>query len=183
VIAICAIGTAVILNSGDSATTKATVSPVTPRAPVTTSAPRTSPTTQAPPNARPPRLTQLPPETVTTLPPSVSVPPRTPRAAPPPTVLPPSTSVDPRTVVYTVTGAKGMLDLVNIVYTDARGYPQTVFNAALPWTMAVVLNPGVQTQSVIATSFTSKLDCSIVNAQGRTVVASAKGSIMATCTR
>ena len=70
-----------------------------------------------------------------------------------------------------------MLDLVNIVYTDARGYPQTEFNVALPWTKVVVLNPGVQTQSVIATSIYSHLNCSVVNAAGQTVVASANNAM------
>ena len=69
-----------------------------------------------------------------------------------------------------MTGTKQLLDLVNIVYTDARGYPQTEFNVALPWSKVVVLNPGVQTQSVIATSIYSQLNCSIVNAAGQPVV-------------
>jgi hypothetical protein len=182
-IAICAIGTAVIVNSGDSATTKGTVAPPisTPRTAVSTpSAPRTT----IPPSAAPSptRTSPLPPETVTTVPPSL-VPRRTPTAAPPPTALPPSATLNPRTVVYTVTGSKQLVDLVNVVYTDARGYPQTVLNVALPWTKVVILNPGVQTESVIASSFTSQLNCSIGNAEGQTVIASAKASLLATCTR
>ena len=55
-------------------------------------------------------------------------------------------------------GTKQLLDLVNIVYTDAQGFPETEFNVALPWTKVVVLNPGVQTQSVIATSIYSHLE-------------------------
>ena len=65
-----------------------------------------------------------------------------------------------------MTGTKQLLDLVNIVYTDARGYPQTEFNVSLPWSKVIVLNPGVQTQSVIATSIYGRLNCSILNAAG-----------------
>jgi len=86
-------------------------------------------------------------------------------------------------VVYTVTGTKQLFDLVNIVYTDAKGFPHTEFNVALPWTKAVVLNPGVQTQSVIATSIYSQLNCSVVNAAGQPLVTSVKNSSLATCTR
>ena len=91
----------------------------------------------------------------------------TPTAAPPQTGTPPPVALNPRTVVY----------------TDARGYPQTEFNVSLPWTRMVVLNPGVQTQSVIATSIYGRLNCSIVNAEGQTVVASTNNAIMTTCTR
>lgn len=106
----------------------------------------------------------------------------TPTAAPPPTG-PPSAALNPRTVIYTVTGTKQLLDLVNVVYTDARGYPQTEFNVSLPWSKMIVLNPGVQTESVVATSFYGRLNCSIVNAAGQTVLTSASNGIVATCTR
>jgi hypothetical protein len=106
-----------------------------------------------------------------------------PTAAPPATVAPPPAALNPRTVVYTVTGTKQLLDLVNVVYTDARGYPQSEFNVSLPWSKVVVLNPGVQTESVIATSFHGRLNCVIVNAAGQPVVASANNGAMATCTR
>ena len=86
-------------------------------------------------------------------------------------------------MVYSVTGTKELFDLVNIVYTDAKGYPRTEFNVALPWTKVVVLNLGVQTQSVIATSIYSRLNCAVVNAAGQTVAASAKNGSLATCTR
>ena len=108
---------------------------------------------------------------------------RTPTAAPPPTSEPPPVVLNPRTVVYSVTGTKQLLDLVNVVYTDARGYPQTEFNVSLPWSKVIVLNPGVQTESVIATSFYGRLNCSVVNAAGQPVVASANNTAMATCTR
>jgi hypothetical protein len=107
----------------------------------------------------------------------------TPTAAPPATVAPPPIALNPRTVVYSVTGTKQLLDLVNIVYTDAQGYPQTEFNVSLPWTKVVVLNPGVQTESVIATSIYGRLNCAIVNAAGQTVKTSTNNTTVATCTR
>jgi hypothetical protein len=192
VVALGAIATAVIINSGDSASTKATVGAPTPRP--MTSAPA-SPKRTVPPNrsTQPgqPTPTQLPPETFTTVPPTsrmpsaapVPAPTETPTAAPPPMAPPPTAALNPRTVVYSVTGTKQLLDLVNIVYTDARGFPQTEFNVALPWSKMIVLNPGVQTESVIATSLAGRLSCSIVNAEGQTVAASANTAIMATCTR
>ena len=91
--------------------------------------------------------------------------------------------MNPSTVYYSVTGTKQLLDLVNVVYTDARGYPQTEFNVSLPWTKVVVLNPGVTTQSVVATSIVGRLNCAIVNAQGQVEVASANNSTLATCTK
>jgi len=182
VVAVGAIATAVIINSGDSASTKATVgAPVPP--PLTSAG--VAPKTTAPPSASP---TPLPPETVTTVtpPPSASlspVPAQTPTAAPLPTAAPPPVAVNPRTVVYSVTGTKQLLDLVNVVYTDARGYPQTDFNVSLPWSKVVVLNPGVTTESVVATSFYGRLNCAIVNAAGQPVAASANNGVVATCTR
>lgn len=186
VLAVGAVATAVIINSGDSASTKATVGAPAPR--TLTTAPLT-PRTTAPPSASPrPSVTpQLPPETVTTVTtPSASpslAPTQTPTAAPPPAGAPPPVVLNPRTVVYSVTGTKQLLDLVNVVYTDARGYPQTEFNVSLPWSKVIVLNPGVQTESVVATSFYGRLNCSIVNAAGQAVVVSANNGIMATCTR
>lgn len=171
VVALGAIATAVVINSGDSASTKATVGAPTPRTAIaqTTQAPAAS----APKSAKP----QPPPETVSTVAP--------PSAAPSPTAaaLAPAATLDPRTVVYSVTGTKQLLDLVSVVYTDARGYPQTEFNVALPWSKVIVLNPGVQNLSVVATSIYSHLDCSVFNAAGQTVVASANNASIATCTR
>jgi hypothetical protein len=169
VVALGAIATAVVINSGDSASTKATVGAPTPRT-------ATALTTQAPATSAPkPAKPQLPSETVSTVAP--------PSAAPSPTALAPAATLDPRTVVYSVTGTKQLLDLVSIVYTDARGYPQTEFNVALPWSKVIVLNPGVQNLSVVATSIYSHLDCSVFNAAGQTVVASASNASIATCTR
>jgi Mycobacterium membrane protein len=187
VVALGAVATAVIINSGDSASTKAKVGP----APQTlTSAPRTT----SPPSASPSQSPQLPRETVTTVTtpraaPSLpttaptAAPTLAPTAAPPATAAPPPIALNPRTVVYSVTGTKQLLDLVNIVYTDARGYPQTEFNVSLPWSKMIVLNPGVQTQSVIATSLYGRLNCAIVNAEGQAVVASTNNASLATCTR
>jgi hypothetical protein len=183
VVAFGAVATAVVINSGDSASTKATVGVPAPR--TLTSAPRTTNPPSASPSPSPTasRTPQLPPETVTTVTTPSAAPAQTPTAAPPATVGPPPIALNPRTVVYSVTGTKQLLDLVNIVYTDARGYPQTEFNVSLPWSKVIVLNPGVQTQSVVATSIYGRLNCSIVNAAGQTVVASVNNAIMATCTR
>jgi hypothetical protein len=169
VVALGAIATAVVINSGDTASTKATVGAPTPRTAI-------AQTTQAPAASTPkPAKPQPPPETVTTVAP--------PSAAPSPTALPPAATLDPRTVVYSVNGTKQLLDLVSIVYTDARGLPQTEFNVALPWSKMIVLNPGVQNVSVVATSIYSHLDCAVFNAAGQTVVASANNASIATCTR
>ncbi len=182
VVAVGAIATAVIINSGDSASTKATVGPPVPP-PLTSAAPAPKPT--VPPSAS---RNPLPPETVTTVTPPPSaplspVPSQTPTAAPLPTGVPPPVAINPRTVVYSVTGTKQLLDLVNVVYTDARGYPQTEFNVSLPWSKVVVLNPGVTTVSVVATSFYGRLNCAVVNAAGQPVVTSANNGVVATCTR
>ncbi|HUE34749.1 MAG TPA: MmpS family transport accessory protein [Mycobacterium sp.] len=187
-VAIGAVATAVVINSGDSASTKATVGAPVPR--TLTSAPRTT----TPPSASSPstspgasRTPQLPPETVTTVTTPnaapTTAPTRMPTAAPPPIGAPPQIALNPRTVVYSVAGTKQLLDLVTIVYTDARGYPQTEFNVSLPWSKMIVLNPGVQTQSVVATSIYSRLNCSIVNAEGQIVRASTNNTNLATCTR
>lgn len=188
VIAVGAIATAVIINSGDSASTKATVGAPTPRTVVATTPRATAPPKNKPnptPSASP--TPPLPRETVTTVTPTSphpSVgPTRTPSAVPPHTAAPPGAALSPRTVFYRVTGTKQLLDLVNVIYTDARGFPATDFNVSLPWTKMVVLNPGVRTESVVATSLYGRLNCSIVNAQGQPVVASVNNTIIATCTR
>lgn len=177
VVAVGAIATAVIINSGDSASTKATVGAPAPR--TLTSAPPPA-TTTAPPSASAP---QLPPETVTTVtsPPPLASSTQVPTPAP--TAAPPPVTVNPRTVVYSVTGTKQLLDLVNVVYTDARGYQHFEFNVSLPWSKVIVLNPGVATVSVVATSFYGRLNCSVVNAAGQPVAMSVNGGPVATCTR
>jgi hypothetical protein len=131
----------------------------------------------------------LPPETVTT----VTPPPRQPSptaTSTAPTVIPPpaaAPSVPPdvseRTFVYRVTGTKGLFDLVTIVYTDAQGAPQTDFNVSLPWSRTVVLNAGVEIRSVVATSLTSHLNCSIADGVGQPVAISTSSAMIATCSR
>jgi hypothetical protein len=88
-----------------------------------------------------------------------------------------------RTFVYRVTGTKQLLDLVTIVYTDAAGAPQTDFNVSLPWSRTVVLNPGVQIRSVVATSLTGHLNCSITDGAGQPVAVSLSNAMIATCSR
>ena len=184
VAALGAIATAVIINSGDSASTKATLGAPAPH-PVT-SAPATT-KASVPPSAAP-GPSRLPAETFTTVTTPSAAPIAPPAAvaptvAPPLAAAPPTAALNPRTVVYSVNGSKQLLDLVNIVYTDAQGVPQTEFNVSLPWSKMVVLNPGVQTVSVVATSFYGRLNCSVVNAAGQTVIASANNGSLATCTR
>jgi hypothetical protein len=88
-----------------------------------------------------------------------------------------------RTFVYRVTGTKGLLDLVTVVYTDAQGAPQTDFNVSLPWSRTVVLNPGVGTRSVVATSLTGHLNCSIADGVGQLIAISTSSAMIATCSR
>jgi hypothetical protein len=103
---------------------------------------------------------------------------------PPPAAVP---SVPPdvaaRTFVYRVTGTKQLLDLVTVIYTDAQGAPQTDLNVSLPWSRTVVVNPGVQIRSVVATSLTGHLNCSITDGAGQPVAVSTSNAMIATCTR
>ena len=176
VFVLAVIATVVIVNGGDSASTSATVV-VPPSRGVTTS-----------PRLVPP----LPPETVTTVTPPPKKPSPTPTAGPTnaPTMIPPPTavpSVPPdvaaRTFVYRVSGTKGLLDLVTVVYTDAQGAPQTDFNVSLPWSRTVVMNPGGQLRSIVATSLTGHLNCSITDGAGQPVAMSTSNAMIATCTR
>ena len=166
------IATVVIVNGGDSASTSATVVP---------------PSRSASP--RPSLVPVLPPETVTTVtPPSRQPSPTATSTAPteiPPPAAVPSTPPDvaARTFVYRVTGTKGLLDLVTVVYTDAQGAPQTDFNVSLPWSRTVLLNPGVGLRSVVATSLTGHLNCSIADGVGQNVAISTSGAMIATCSR
>ncbi len=91
--------------------------------------------------------------------------------------------LSPRTVTYQVTGTRPLLDLVTIVYTDGQGALQTEFNAALPWSRTVTLDPGVELKSVIATSLTGQLNCAVTDATGATIVAQNTNSMIATCTK
>jgi hypothetical protein len=175
VFVLAVIATVVIVNGGDSASTSATV--VVP--------PSRSVTATPWPSAGP----SLPPETVTT----VTPPPRQPSptaTSTAPTVIPPAAAAPPvppdvseRTFVYRVTGTKGLLDLVTIVYTDARGAPETDFNVSLPWSRTVVMNPGMELRSVVATSLTGHLNCSITDGAGQPIAISTSSAMIATCTR
>jgi hypothetical protein len=174
VFVLAVIATVVIVNGGDSTSTSATV--VTPSRSVP------SPRLSVPP------APSLPRETITTVtpPPKAS----TPRPSASPTEIPPPAavpSVPPdvaaRTFIYRVTGTKQLLDLVTIVYTDAAGAPQTDFNVSLPWSRTVVLNPGVQSRSVVATSLTGHLNCSITDGAGQPIAVSMSNAMIATCTR
>jgi hypothetical protein len=171
--------TVVILNSGDSASTRATVATPPTRTVIATPRPGT-PT--APPSST------LSPETVTTVTPPPRKPGPTPTAGP--TVAPPpeaAPSIPPdvaaRTFVYRVTGTKQLLDLVSVIYTNAQGVPQTDVNVSLPWSRTVVLDPGVQIRSVVATSLTGRLNCSITDGTGQSIALSTNSSMIATCTR
>ena len=168
------IATVVIVNGGDSASTSATV--VVPPSRTMTATPRPSAT--------------LPPETVTTVTPpprrpspSAAAPSTEPSVIPPPAAVPVPPDVAARTFTYRVTGTKGLLDLVTVVYTDAQGGPQTDFNVSLPWSRTVVMNPGTQLRSVVATSLTGHLNCSITDGQGQPVAVSTSSAMIATCTR
>jgi Mycobacterium membrane protein len=178
VLVLAVIATVVIVNGGDSASTSATVVPPTRSV---TASPRLIPPTAA-----------LPPETVTTVTPPPKKPSPTPTAGPTdaPTVIPPpaaAPSVPPdvaaRTFVYRVTGTKALFDLVTVVYTDAQGAPQTDFNVSLPWSRTVVMNQGAQIRSVVATSLTGHLNCSITDGAGQPVAMSTSNAMIATCTR
>ena len=135
------IATVVIVNGGDSASTSATV--VVP--PSRSASPRPSLVPVLPPETSPPshRPRGQPSPTATSTAPTDIPPPAAVPSTPP--------DVAARTFVYRVTGTKGLLDLVTVVYTDAQGAPQTDFNVSLPWSRTVVLNPGVGLRSVVAT--------------------------------
>ncbi|STZ57674.1 MmpS3 protein [Mycolicibacterium tokaiense] len=75
-----------------------------------------------------------------------------------------------------------MIDLVSVIYTDEQGLPRTEVNVALPWSKTLVLNPGVDFESVTATSLTGQLNCAITDAAGTPVVAQNNNSMIATCT-
>jgi hypothetical protein len=170
VFVLAVIASVVIVNGGDSASTSATV--VVP-----------------PSHSTSPRLVPaLPPETVTTMtpthPPSPTATSTAPTPTPSPETVPPvAPDVAARTFVYRVAGTKGLLDLVTVVYTDASGAPQTDFNVSLPWSRTVVLNPGVSVRSVVATSLTGRLNCSIADGVGQNVAISTSSTMIATCSR
>ncbi|MBO0880230.1 MAG: hypothetical protein J2P17_07720 [Mycobacterium sp.] len=183
VFTLAVIATVLIVNGGDSASTTATV---------TTPPTRTVIATPRPSAPAAPPATSLAPETVTTVTPAPRKSTPSPTAGPGdvPAVVPPpeaAPSVPPdvtaRTFLYQVTGTKQLLDVVTVIYTDAHGVPQTDLNVSLPWSRTVVMDPGVQIRSVVATSLTSQLGCSITDGAGQPVATSASNLMIATCTR
>ncbi len=177
VLLVAVICTVVILGGGDSGSVTATYAPpAATSTPVTTQAPSRTPSMPAP---VPSPTAPLAPETVTTVSPSA-----TPSAvAPPPVEAAPSPTAAPRTVTYRVTGNRQLIDLITVIYTDGQGALQTEVNVALPWTKAVVLDPGVELSAVTATSMMGQLNCSISDASGATLAAQNNNSMIATCTK
>ena len=102
-----------------------------------------------------------------------------PAEAPP---VPPGATPAAQTITYSVTGTRQLFDLVSIIYTDEQGFPRTDVNVALPWTKTVVLNPGVVTKSVTATSLTGQLNCSVTDSTGATISAQTNNAAITTCT-
>ena len=181
ILLVAVICTVVILGGGDSGSVSKTVIATTATAPpvATSTAPPLTTSAAPPPPVAP--LAPLSPETVTTIAPSPSPSPSpspTANAVPAPTAAAPTTG----TITYQVTGTRQLLDLVTVVYTDGQGALQTEFNVALPWSRTVTLDPGVQLKSVTATSLTGKLNCSITDASGATLIAQANNSLFTTCT-
>ncbi|MUL67561.1 hypothetical protein BOO86_24025 [Mycobacterium sp. CBMA 234] len=181
ILLVAVICTVVILGGGDSGPVTAPITPpsTSQSAPTTVAAaPSASPrVTAAPPTA------SLAPETVTTVTPTAAAPTPTADAVPP--VGPAAAPVAPaaNTVTYYVTGAKPLLDLVTVIYTDGQGALQTDVNVALPWTKTVTLNPGVTLSSVTATSVTSQLNCAISDGSGTAIAAQNNNTMIANCTK
>jgi len=182
ILLVAVICTVVILGGGDSGSVSKTIAASTPTsAPLSTATAPPVLTSAAPPPAPPTPSSPLSPETVTTIAPSPTAGPTatpTANAAPPPV-----DAAAPRTITYQVTGTRPLLDMVTVVYTDSQGALQTDFNVGLPWARTVTLDPGVELKSVIATSLTGQLNCSVTDASGATLVAQANNSMIATCTQ
>ena len=171
--------TVLVVSGGDDTNTAATTE--TSAAPRTVIATAPSATTPVVPAPAPSPTAELPPETVTTVTPA---PPVEESPAPAPVeegAAPPAPA--PGTITYTVTGSRQLFDLVSIVYTDEQGLPRTDVNVALPWTRTLVLSPGVTTMSVIATSVSGQLNCSITDAAGAVVVAQENNMMISTCAK
>lgn len=181
VVLLVAVAATAVLMYGNDSSTKSSLgsqpgwSELTP-----STAPRTVIAT-VPPST--PSAAPLPPETVVT----VTTTPEDTTPAPAPETPAPGTPAQavpaPNTITYTVTGNRQLLDLITIIYTNEQGFPQTDFNVALPWTKTVVLNPGVETKSVTATSLLGHLNCAITDAaSGATLAVQTNNSMIATCT-
>ena len=179
VLFVVVVAIASVLNN-DSATSTSTSSDQTTAvtqdaAAPTSTAPRTVIAT-VPPTAAP--TAQLPAETVVTVTTTPSAH-QSAEPAPPPAEAP----APDRTITYSITGNRQLFDLVTIIYTDEQGFPRTDINVALPWSRTVVLNPGVETKSVTATSVAAQLNCAITDGAGTTLMAQSNNSMLATCTQ
>lgn len=150
---------AVVLSGGDSGSRSAKVSSPA----ITAPAPPRTPVAPAPPS------TSLPPETVST-----------PTSTESSTTAPVS---DQRTIVYSVSGNHRPGDFVSVTYTDGHGALRTDFDVTLPWSMTLNLDPGVEINSVTATSLFSQLNCTITDGQGATLASQSYNTIAATCNR
>ncbi len=174
VLFIAVVAIATVLGNDSATSTSSTEAATDTTAPVQDAAPSTAPRTViATPGA------ELAPETVVTVTPTPTAVHPAPEPPPPPVEVP----APDRTITYTVTGERQLFDVVTIIYTDEQGFPRTEINAALPWTRTVALNPGVQTQSVTATSVTGRLNCSITDGNGETLLAQNNNTLITTCTR
>jgi hypothetical protein len=176
-VSVVAIATVLSNDSATSTSSTQTSEPVVQdAAPPLSTTPRTVIATTPP---APPSATDLPPETVVTVTTAPSATHPSPEPPPPLAEAPPPD----RTITYTVTGSRQLFDLVSIIYTDEQGFPRTDINVALPWSRTIVLNPGVETKSVTATSVAGQLNCSITDGAGATLLAQGNNSMIATCTQ
>ncbi|TRW81155.1 hypothetical protein FK535_16950 [Mycolicibacterium sp. 018/SC-01/001] len=188
VLFVAVIMASMILGGGDSGSVSATIASDTASdtssAPSTSSAPEPS---SAPRAAAPVPQPSLPAETVTTISPTptaqLPVPAPAAPLLPAPQAAPPPASTAPGTVTYRITGTKGLLDLVTVIYTDSQGALQTDVNVALPWSKTITLDPGVTLSSVTGTSLTGQLNCEVLDANGAVIAAQNGNSIITNCTR
>ncbi len=169
---LAAVATAVILNGGDSSSTAGRVVPSVSR-----------PAVSPPPTP----TTSLPAETMTTVTPAAPPSPTASSTPPQPTATAaapaPAPQVDPRTLVYTVSGTKQPGDIITVTYTDDTGAIRTDFNVALPWHKTIVSGTDVLLNSVTAASFVSRLNCTITDGTGQTLVSQNYNTIAITCNR
>jgi hypothetical protein len=158
-------------GGGDTASTSATPSDTASATSVPQDAVSTTPRTVIAtiPPSTPAAADPLPPETIVTVTTTPSAHEGAPQPPAPPGPAPAEAAPPPppeRTITYTVTGTRSLFDLVTIIYSDEQGFPRTDINVALPWTRTVVLNPGVETKSLTATSLTGQLNCAVTDGNG-----------------
>lgn len=177
VLLVALVAIAVATSGDDTSTRAATPSPtVSGGQDALSTTPRTVIATVPPTSAAPVQV--LPPETVVTVTSSHLADAPPPEAPPAPEAVPAGP-----TITYTVTGTRQLFDLVTIIYTDEQGFPRTDINVALPWTKTLVLNPGVETKSVTATSLTGQLNCTVTDGSGATLAVQANNAAIASCTQ